>query len=197
MKRSKEQSGFSQNSSSIHSMVRWVSCVTLASFIAIPAFAQHDDHRDDHYRKEAPHNVKVVKGPRRGDVVTVVPGGIFRNHHGVNYTYSNGYFYRPQGRGFIVVAPPLGFRIDVLPLGFTTFMLANAAYYYYAGAYYQRMNNSYVVVQPPVGALVSSIPDGGQQLQIEGNTYYIVDGIQYQAVVVNGVIMYKVMQINQ
>jgi hypothetical protein len=93
------------------------------------------------------------------------------------------------------VAPPIGFRIGALPIGFVSFTLANAAYYYYAGTYYQHYDNEYVVVQPPLGALVQSIPEGGQQVVIDGDTFYIVDGVQYQAVLYNGSIWYKVIKI--
>jgi len=134
--------------------------------------------------------------PARGASVRVVPqGGYWRNYRGVRYMYHNGFYYRPYGSSYVVVAPPIGFRITTLPVGFVAFTLANAAYYYYAGAYYQRYNNEYVVVQPPLGALVQSIPEGGQQVVIDGNTFYIVDGIQYQAVMFHGSIWYKVIKI--
>jgi hypothetical protein len=145
------------------------------------------DVRNDHF---------YGRWPARGASVRVVPqGGYWRNHNGIRYMYHNGFYYRPYGSSYVVVAPPIGFRIATLPVGFVAFTLANAAYYYYAGAYYQRYNNEYVVVQPPLGALVQSIPEGGQQVVIDGNTFYIVDGVQYQAVMFHGSIWYKVIKI--
>jgi hypothetical protein len=145
------------------------------------------DARNDHF---------YGRWPARGASVRVLPqGGYWRNHNGIRYMYHNGFYYRPYGSSYVVVAPPFGFRITTLPVGFVAFTLANAAYYYYAGAYYQRYNNEYVVVQPPLGALVQSIPEGGQQVVIDGNTFYIVDGVQYQAVMFHGSIWYKVIKI--
>jgi|GEM_PF-775494 len=150
----------------------------------------------DNRRYEPRYDRFYGRWPARGTTVRVIPqGGVWRVHNGVRYAYRNGFYYRPYGSSYVVVAPPFGFRISSLPVGFVAFTLANAAYYYYAGTYYQRYNNEYVVVQPPLGSLVQSIPEGGQQVVIDGNTFYIVDGIQYQAVMYNGSIWYKVIKI--
>jgi hypothetical protein len=95
-----------------------------------------------------------------------------RNHYGVfvggrNYFYSNGYFYRRAGRGYISVLPPIGARIRVLPFGFVSFRIGPLAYYYWDGAYYQFIpdENVYVVVNKPQGAPNASAPntsDGSQ-----------------------------------
>lgn len=146
---------------------------------------------NNHFDNRSPRN-----WPARGTTINVLPSGsVFRVHAGVRIAFNNGIFYRPYSGHFVVCAPPIGFRIHFLPVGFITFSMFNTPYYYYAGAYYQRYGGEYVVVQPPLGALVQSIPDGGQQLVIDGNTYYIVDGVQYQAVIYNGNIWYKVIKI--
>jgi hypothetical protein len=96
----------------------------------------------------------------------------------------------------VVVAPPLGFRLRVLPAGCVTIYVDKHPYYYYAGTYYILKDEDYVVVQPPVGALVESVPKGGKEFVIQGNSYYEVDGIQYQAVLHDGAVWYKVIKVN-
>jgi len=132
----------------------------------------------------------------RGVVVTTMPrGGAWVTYGGSRYVYSAGVCYRPHKRGYVVVAPPFGFRIRVLPLGYTTIYVGGFPYYYYAGTYYVVKDEGYVVVQPPIGALVESVPKGGKEITIDGNTYYEVDGIQYQATMHNGTIWYKVIKV--
>jgi hypothetical protein len=85
----------------------------------------------------------------------VLPG----NHyavmvHGQRYFYSDGYFYRPYRRGYMLTPAPLGARINVLPFGFLTLRVGTIPYYYFGGVYYQYIpdENVYVVVQKPSGA---------------------------------------------
>lgn len=132
----------------------------------------------------------------RGAIVTTAPrGGAWVSFGGTRYVYHGGVYYRPHGRGYVVVAPPIGFRLRVLPVGYATFYVGGLPYYYYAGTYYVVRDEGYVVVQPPVGALVESVPKGGKEFVIDGNTYYEVDGIQYQAVLRDGTIWYKVIKV--
>jgi hypothetical protein len=146
--------------------------------------------------RSAQYNHYYGQWPSRGARVRTLPqNGHWEVYNGSRYMYHNGFYYRPYGSSYVVVAPPIGFHINALPVGFVAFTLANAAYYYYAGTYYQHLNNQYVVVQPPLGSLVQTIPEGGKQVVIDGNTFYIVDGIQYQAVMYNGSIWYKVIKI--
>lgn len=132
----------------------------------------------------------------RGAIVTTMPrGGAWVSFGRTRYVYHGGIYYRPHGRGYVVVAPPIGFRLRVLPVGYATFYVGGLPYYYYAGTYYVVRDEGYVVVQPPVGALVESVPKGGKEFVIDGNTYYEVDEIQYQAVLHDGTIWYKVIKV--
>ena len=86
-----------------------------------------------------------------------------RDHHvvevrGSRYYYHNGTFYHRHDRhGYVVVRPPLGARVGILPLGFAAVVLAGLTYYTFAGVYYQQTPSGYVVVEPPVG-VVSAEP---------------------------------------
>lgn len=86
------------------------------------------------------------------------PGHHTYNYHGTNYYYHGGMYYRPYGRGYVVVRPPRGFFLQILPIGFATMMLAGLTYYTFAGIYYRPAPGGYVVVDPPAGVVVTSPP---------------------------------------
>ncbi|WP_028632727.1 DUF6515 family protein [Pseudomonas parafulva] len=73
---------------------------------------------------------------------------------GRDYFYSGGYWYRPHGREYIVVAPPHGVRVDYLPPYAREVTRDGALFYLVADTYYQYLDDSrqYVVVNPPAVA---------------------------------------------
>jgi hypothetical protein len=102
--------------------------------------------------------------------------------HGQDYFYSGGYWYRPQGPRYVIVAPPRGIRVRELPsfsqevwLGSTLFFVAAGTYYLY-----QPDTQEYVVAEPPQG--VEPIYSQGQPDQPppppQGNGY---DPVAYPA----------------
>jgi len=69
------------------------------------------------------------------------------NHRGRTYFYHSGLFFRKSGIKFVVVAPPIGAIVPVLPFGFVTFMFGpGIVYYYLDGVYYKPVPEGYVVV---------------------------------------------------
>jgi hypothetical protein len=70
---------------------------------------------------------------------------------GGHYFYAGGVWYAPRGPGFVVVGPPIGFFVPVLPPVYTTVYFGGVPYYYANDAYYQWApdQNQYVVVAPP------------------------------------------------
>lgn len=127
-------------------------------------FEHHDDRRwpgrpDGHGNGWGP-------GPqyRPGYVVDRFPDRNWRvPYRGQDYFFSGGYWYRPQGARYIVVAPPRGIRTTYLPdyarevwIGSSMFFLAAGAYYLY-----QEDTQDYVVVDPPAAApQVAPAPQG-------------------------------------
>ncbi|WP_248806337.1 DUF6515 family protein [Pseudomonas sp. MWU13-2100] len=118
-------------------------------------FEHHDDRRwpgrpDGHGNGWGP-------GPqyRPGYVIDRFPDRNWRvPYRGQDYFFSGGYWYRPQGERYIVVAPPRGIRTTYLPdyarevwIGGSLFFLAAGAYYLY-----QEDTQDYVVVDPPAAA---------------------------------------------
>jgi hypothetical protein len=63
-------------------------------------------------------------------------------------------WYRPHGHGFVVIAPPFGVIVPVLPVFATLVVLDGVQYYYANEAYYRYLpeQGSYQVVAPPEGA---------------------------------------------
>jgi hypothetical protein len=70
---------------------------------------------------------------------------------GGRYWYSGGVWYAPRGPGFVVIAPPMGVFVPVLPPFYTTLWVGGVPYYYANDTYYMwnAGQNGYEVVTPP------------------------------------------------
>ncbi len=93
-------------------------------------------------------------GPRwqPGYRVDNIPQGRWRvPHGGIDYYYSDGYWYRPYGPSYIVVTPPYGVRVRTLPSYAEQLWIGSALYFIAAGTYYlyQADRQEYVVTSPP------------------------------------------------
>jgi hypothetical protein len=75
-------------------------------------------------------------------------------YRGQDYFYSGGYWYRPHGGSYIVVAPPYGVRVGYLPSYAREVWVGGALFFLVADTYYQYLANTqeYVVVNPPAVA---------------------------------------------
>lgn len=94
------------------------------------------------------------EGPqyRPGHVIDRFPEQSWKvPYRGHDYFYSGGYWYRPQGPRYVVVAPPYGARVTYLPPYAREVWVGNALLFMVAGTYYQYLNDrqEYVVVNPP------------------------------------------------
>jgi hypothetical protein len=84
------------------------------------------------------------------------------------FYFSGGIWYAPSGPGFIVVRPPAGLVISVLPAYYSTVWFGGVPYYYADNVYYnwQPDQNGYAVVDPPDNAdSPSPAPDAAQPQQ--------------------------------
>jgi hypothetical protein len=95
-------------------------------------------------------------GPRYrpGYEIDRIPGGYSRvPYRGNDYFYSGGYWYRPQGPRYVVVAPPRGVRVRYLPDYAQQVWLGSALFFLAAGTYYtyEQSTQEYVVAEPPQG----------------------------------------------
>ena len=74
------------------------------------------------------------------------------------YYFHEGVWYRPYGRGFVVVAPPFGLIVPFLPLYYTTLWVGGIPYYYANEIYYTQTAGGYMVVEPPKGEAAQAPP---------------------------------------
>ncbi len=90
--------------------------------------------------------------PRHGYVVRELPRNyrIFR-YRNSRYYFDDGIWYRPGPGGFVVVTPPFGLEVSLLPPFYTTIWVGGIPYYYADGVYYRWLpeQRTYVVSEPP------------------------------------------------
>jgi hypothetical protein len=137
--------------------------LALAASAAVPALAlaqpRHEQYRTPHvvYDDRFHHNHYY---PRVGYGVTVLPAGhiALTWRGGAHYYFHSGVWYAPGRTGFVVVRPPVGIVIPVLPPAYTTVYVAGAPYYYADDVYYTQAPGGYAVAQPPADAPIAQTP---------------------------------------
>ncbi len=100
--------------------------------------------------------------PARGQFVDVLPGGhrvVFLGKE--RYFFFGGIWYRPVGRRFLIVAPPIGLVVPFLPPYYTTIWVGNVPYYYANEVYYAQTPGGYAVVEPPMEEVGQTPPPPG------------------------------------
>ena len=111
--------------------------------------------------------------PSVGTVRPGLPEGYRPYYRGRDrFYFSGGVWYAPRGPGFVVVTPPPGLVISVLPPYYSTVWFGGIPYYYADNVYYtwQPDQNGYAVADPPVdpndpnvASEPSGPPDNAQQ----------------------------------
>ncbi len=137
-------------------LIRSVVIATLCVALLAPASGQADrrddrDHAHQHYDVMHGHNHYY---PERGFRVREVPHEArIVDWGGHRYWFHEGVWYGPQGHGFVVIAPPFGVFVPVLPAFATLVVLGGVQYYYANDAYYRYYpdQGGYQVVAPPAG----------------------------------------------
>jgi hypothetical protein len=111
------------------------------------------DRGRDYYRRGRHYDYR--RAYKRDFVVKIVPRGAvvipFRGHR-YHYHRSHGYFYRPISSSFVVVAPPIGIIVPVLPAYYSTVYVRGVPYYKCDDSYYvwSDRDRGYRVVNAPV-----------------------------------------------
>jgi uncharacterized protein DUF6515 len=93
--------------------------------------------------------------PARGYSTYHLPRGYYTSrYYGAPYYYHSGSWYRPYGPRYVVVAPPFGIGISVLPPFYSTVWFGGSPYYYADNTYYtyRPERREYVVTEPPRGS---------------------------------------------
>lgn len=100
------------------------------------------DRRYEHDRYYPRPGYSIVRLPSQHIVV---------RYHDDRYYFHAGIWYRPIGTRFVVVAPPIGIVVPILPAFYTTIWFGGIPYYYANDAYYvwDPARDGYVVTEPP------------------------------------------------
>ena len=93
---------------------------------------------------EAQRVVRVY--PKYGTVVTTVHKPKIYKYHGITYRLAAGVWYKPLGRRYVVCAPPVGIKVNILPRGHKMVYVRGKRYYKFNGIYYKKRGRGYKVV---------------------------------------------------
>jgi len=144
--------------------------------------------RNPHYRY--PNHRRVVRSLHHNHLRFVFAG--------LTYFYYSGVYYTAYGNEYIVVVPPGGFRVAVLPVGYVSIMVGPVPYFYHSGVYYVESYDSnntekYEITEPPIGAIISDISQDAEQIIMDGNVLYEYNDVFYKRIDnENGKTTYKV-----
>lgn len=104
------------------------------------------DYREDRrYERERYY-------PRPGFRIDALPSRHFMvRFHDDRYYFHAGIWYRPYAGRFVVVSPPIGIVVPILPAYYTTIWYSGVPYYYANDTYYvwDPSRDGYVVTNPP------------------------------------------------
>jgi hypothetical protein len=120
----------------------------------------------------------------------------YRHRH---YWYAGGFYYWPFGSRYVLVIPPVGIVVPLLPPTYSIVYVRDVPYYYASGSYYVATPESativagsdegatdyepginYEVVAPPLGAAVEELPEDAAAVEVAGKTYFFFDGTWYR-----------------
>ncbi|MDY8135914.1 DUF6515 family protein [Aquimarina sp. 2201CG5-10] len=162
-------------------------------------------YHDGRYRTQPIYRNPYYRYPRHHVVVTTLP-----RHHvhvvyrGLPYYYHAGIYYTVYNDGYIVVLPPVGFRIQTLPVGYTRIVVGPSIYFYHSGVYYTEVSKSsteeekYEITVPPVGTQVKEIHKDAEEAVIDGKIFYDYNNILYKKVsTFDGNTAYEVVFVNK
>ncbi len=119
--------------------------------ISYAAWRDHG-HFDHHYYGYHDH-------PHFGLHVSFIPDAAFSISlgGGRNYSYYDGLYYSRFHDDYVIVAPPIGATVAVIPTVYTPVIINGTTYYTDNGVYYVYTPYGYQVVPQPV-AMVQSAP---------------------------------------
>ena len=143
-----------------------------------------DHYRHDRYRTQPIYRNPKYRYPRHRRVVRTLPRHHVRLvHRGLHYYYYSGIFYSLYGDQYVVVLPPVGFRMSILPVGHIRIVVGPSVYFYHSGIYYIQTDNKeepYEVTQPPVGVVVDELPEEVEKVVMDGREYYEYNNVIYK-----------------
>ena len=152
------------------------------------AHAQERRERREHERErfQTPHWVFDDRFhhnhyyPAGGYAVDVLPAGnVVVNFRSGRFWFHSGVWFQQAGPRYVVVRPPVGVLVPVLPPAYSTVYVAGVPYYYANDVYYLQQPGGYAVAEPPMLAsqnpppAAAPAPQPGSALSaVPGNWYY-------------------------
>ncbi len=139
--------------------------------------------KEHHYKEK--RNKVVYNKKSSVTVKRSLPRAIKVTHKQEHFSYQNGRYYKHLRGKYILVSPPRGLRVKVLPVGFITIVIRGRNYYHYEGVYYRKNLelNEYEVVEAPEDIIVYTLPEDTEEVEIDGKIYYESYGTLYKVVV--------------
>jgi hypothetical protein len=136
-----------------------------------PPPPRYREHRD--YYSHAPWDYR--HRPHYGSVHRHLPSDTFRFFlGGIPFFYIGGVYFQSGPGGYVVVTPPIGARIQVLPEGCSYFYFHGRRCYSCDDVFYEELDNAYVVIErPPRFRLIA---EAGDEVLIETDTLNVRSG---------------------
>ena len=123
-----------------------------ACLVSVGAVAVAAEHREDlHMHVDTRHGHDRTYIDRGVTVAAVPRGSVVVRSGPAQYWFHGGVWYRPEAGHFVVIAPPVGVFVPILPPFYTTLTIGGIPYYYANDAYYvwREPEHQYEVVDPP------------------------------------------------
>jgi Family of unknown function (DUF6515) len=112
---------------------------------------------------------------------------------GYNYYHHAGFCYGYYNNVYRIRPFPIGFRVNILPIGFHTIFYQGIPRYYYGGTYYVKVNNTYKTATPSVGMIVPNLPEADlEEVKMNDTIYYEYNDILYKPIEKDGLTQYEV-----
>lgn len=156
---------------------------------------RHGHHKNEHNHAPRYHYAKL---PHWGASYKVAPKkAIVLAHHGIDYRFYNGIFYKPFNGNYIIAKAPIGIRIKTLPKEKIRFILHGKPYFYYYGTFFVASDDGdgYTTVEAPIGAKVDALPEGYNQIEKNGEIFYKFEDNYYKQITENNEEWFEVVNI--
>lgn len=128
-------------------------------------------------------NPRPVPPPRPVVIRTMPPTAVVVVHGRYRYHYCDGFYYAARPEGYVIVRPPAGIVITVLPVNSIRITVAaGGVFFYNGGIFYRESEGGYKTVTPPAGARVPGLPENAEKVNVEGKIFYEDNGTLYQKV---------------
>lgn len=137
-------------------------------------------------------DVKFKSSKKKVVAVKTLPDKKVIHHKGQNVYFANNRYYSYTGGHYVLTTPRVGFRTNILPVGYKIIKHNKRNYFFHGGIFFVQYGTEYEVVNPEIGTIVYELPDGYDRVTIDGATYYEYGEVLYERIQLNGSRAYEV-----